>query len=347
MMSENYYDILGIPKTASIDEIKKNYRAKAKEFHPDKGGDAEKFQKIQKAYEVLSDEEKRKNYDQFGSEKPNFGGGFNMGDMFRDFFYSPGGFSGFRETIRKGSDIRIKLKLTLDEIVNGCSKKVKIKKKVECVDCHGCGGKDGNIESITCPTCNGMGRVVIEQRTPIGFHQTVSQCNTCNGEKQIVKDKCNTCSGSGVVDGEQTIDIPINPGIIPGYEVNLDGMGNSAPKNGISGDLFIGIEEISHEHFKREGIDIFYELITPYPILCVCGELEIPTLSGKAKIIIQRGTNVGKQFRLRGIGIPNMNNNSIKGDQIITIKCDIPTTLNENEEKLLNELKSEEHFLKK
>lgn len=345
-MSENYYDILGIPKTATEAEIKKAFRNKAKEHHPDAGGNTDQFQKVQQAYETLSDSEKKANYDRFGGANPNMGG-FNPNDFFKDFFYQPGNFNnGFTQTqrIKRGSDIRIKVKLTLEEMLKGVTKKLKIKKKVECSDCNGCGGKDGNIETHNCGTCGGIGKLFTEQRTPFGFFQTTSTCHVCDGSGQTIKDKCPTCNGGGVVDGEQTIDVPITPGVIPGYEITLDGMGNAASNNGIPGDLFIGTEEIPHESLKRDGIDIFYDAKLPFTTLVLGGEKQVPTIDSNVKILIPKGTTVGKQFKLKGLGIPNISNSNLRGDLIITINCNIPTELTPSEENLLNTLRREKNF---
>lgn len=345
---ENYYDILGIPKNASEDDIKKAYRGKAKQHHPDKGGDPKEFQKIQKAYEVLSDKDKKTNYDRFGNENGNpMGGGhgFNINDIFKDFFYQPGNFNnGFNQTFRRGSDIRIKVKLSLLEMLKGTTKKLKIKKKVECDSCNGCGGENGNIETHNCNTCGGVGKVFTEMRTPFGFMQSTNTCNTCLGKGQIIKNKCKSCHGEGVVDGEQVLDIPINPGVIPGYEITLDGMGNAAPENGIPGDLFVGIEEIIDDELKRDNINIIYTANVPFPILCLGGEIKIPTIEGSAKIIIPKGTQIGKQLKMGGLGLPHINNHNLKGDQIIIINCQVPTELSPSEENLLRTLKKEKSF---
>lgn len=354
----DYYEVLGVSKTATAEEIKKAYRQKAIQYHPDKNpGDKvaeEKFKEAAEAYEVLSDPQKRQQYDQFGHAGINNmggAGGFSMEDifsMFGDVFGGRGGFSsffggGFGEEEprgRKGTDLRIKLPLTLQEIATGVEKKVKVKKYVPCSHCGGTGSTDKS--TTTCPTCHGHGYVVSTRRSMFGMMQTQEVCPTCHGEGVIVKNKCPYCAGEGIEKQEVTVSINIPAGVMAGMQLSLRGKGNAAPHGGVDGDLLVVIEEKPDENFKREGNNIVFSLLLDLPTAILGGAVVIPTLDGEAKIAIAPGTQPGKILRLRGKGvkaIDEFGRITAVGDEIIRVGVYIPENLDKDEQKLIASLK--------
>ncbi len=352
MANKDYYTVLGVSRDADADTIKKAYRKLAMEYHPDKNpGDKaaeEKFKEIAEAYSILSDPQKRRQYDQFGSEGMRGGGtgGFDprgfgdpfdifrevFGGGFADIFGMGGGGGGRRAASQRGSDLQVRLKLDLEEIGRGVSKKIKIKKLVRCEKCGGSGAKSGT-STTTCPQCQGRGEVAYRQ----GFFSISRTCGRCMGEGKIVEQPCSTCSGEGRMRGESTLDVEIPAGVAEGQYLTIRSAGNIGLRGGPSGDVLVIIEEKPHPHFKRHGNDILYDLNISFPQLILGDEVEVPTLSGKARITITAGTQSGKILRMRGKGIPNLNGGGA-GDQLIRITAYTPTKIGETEKKLIRQL---------
>lgn len=369
MAKRDYYEVLGIDKNASEDEIKKAYRKLAIKYHPDRNPDSkeaeEKFKEAAEAYDVLHDPQKRQQYDQFGFNAPGAGGfggfgetgGFSMDDifsMFGDVFGGHGGFGGFSgfggEGSRqgpqyRGSDLRLKVKLSLQEIATGVTKKFKVKKDVTCTHCHGSGAENGS-NSETCPTCHGSGVVVKTVRTMLGMMQTQTKCPTCHGEGSVIKNKCHQCHGTGVVKGEEIVEIKIPAGVAEGMVVNVPGKGNAGQRNGISGNIQVYIEEEENDTFIRDGQDIVYNLLLDFPTAALGGEVEIPTLEGtRVRIKIDAGTQPGKTLRLRGKGLPAVQGyGSGKGDLVVHISIFVPKTLSREEKNMLENLRNNDNF---
>lgn len=369
MAKRDYYEVLGIDKNASEDEIKKAYRKLAIKYHPDRNPDSkeaeEKFKEAAEAYDVLHDPQKRQQYDQFGFNAPGAGGfggfgetgGFSMDDifsMFGDVFGGHGGFGGFsgfggegsrQRPQYRGSDLRLKVKLSLQEIATGVTKKFKVKKDVTCTHCHGSGAENGS-KSETCPTCHGSGVVVKTVRTMLGMMQTQTECPTCHGEGSVIKDKCHECHGTGVVKGEEIVEIKIPAGVAEGMVVNVPGKGNAGQRNGISGNIQVYIEEEENDTFIRDGQDIVYNLLLDFPTAALGGEVEIPTLEGtRVRIKIDAGTQPGKTLRLRGKGLPAVQGyGSGKGDLVVHISVFVPKTLNREEKNMLESLRNNDNF---
>jgi molecular chaperone DnaJ len=370
MSKRDYYDILGVSKNAPADEIKKAYRKMAIKYHPDKNPDdkgaEDKFKEAAEAYEVLSNPEKKQRYDQFGhaGTQGGFGGGYggggmNMDDIFSQFgdifgggggspfdsFFGGGGQQrggGGGRRVQKGTNLRIKVKLTLEEIANGVEKKIKVNKQVVCNTCDGTGAKDKNSFS-TCKTCGGQGAVRRVTNTILGQMQTTSTCPTCNGEGTTISSKCGTCHGDGVTRGEETISINIPAGVSEGMQLSMSGKGNAAPRGGVPGDLIILVEETPHETLKREGINIIYDLHVSFVDATLGASIEVPTIDGKARIKLDPGTQGGKILRLKGKGIPEVNSYH-KGDQLIQVNIWTPKILNNEERELLEKLKESQNF---
>ena len=359
----DYYEVLGVDKTASAEDIKKAYRKKAIQYHPDKNpGDKEaeeKFKEAAEAYEVLSDPQKRQRYDQFGMAGMQ-GGGFSSGGMsmedifqhFGDIFQGAGIdfdlgdlFGGGRSSrsrgprVHRGSDMRVKVRLTLEEIATGCEKKIKVRKLVPCKDCHGTGSADGRTE--TCPTCKGSGRVIRQQRGIFGMMQVQTDCDNCGGEGTVIKNKCPKCGGQGIVRDEEIIPITIPAGVMGGMQLTVPGKGNAAPHGGVNGDLLVLIEEEEHKDFVRQDSDLIYNLLLDMPTAVLGGQVQIPTLSGAVKITITPGTQPGKVLRMRGKGLPRIDQygrNYGVGDLLINVGVYIPEKLSKDERKLIEQL---------
>ncbi|MCX7729077.1 MAG: molecular chaperone DnaJ [Bacteroidia bacterium] len=361
-MKRDYYEILGVPKNASEEDIKKAYRKLAVKYHPDKNPGnkeaEEKFKEINEAYEVLSDKDKRARYDQFGHAGVGssaasdgtgsyYGGaGVNMDDIFSHFEDIFGGsFGGFNTSrgrkVQRGGDVKINVKLTLEEIATGVSKKIKIKKQVSCHACHGSGAKNGKLN--TCPTCRGSGVVVKTQQTILGHIQTRTTCPTCSGSGTIPSEKCHICSGTGTVWGEEIVSFNIPAGVQNGMELSLNGKGHAAPNQGIPGDLIIHIEELPHPHFERDGDNLIYHLFISFPDAVLGSNVEIPTLDGKAKIKIEPGIQSGKLLRLKGKGLPSINGYK-KGDIIVDVNVYTPSHVTPEEKRILEQLRNSKNF---
>lgn len=366
MSKRDYYEILGVSRNATAEEIKKAYRKKALQYHPDKNpGDntAEaKFKEAAEAYEVLSNAEKKARYDQFGHSgmsggfggQGGFGGGMSMEDIFSQFGDIFGGaFGGFggsyggggRSTRKthKGSNLRIKVRLSLEEILNGVEKKIKVNKYTACKACNGTGAKDGS-SYHTCATCNGMGRVTRVTNTFLGQMQTTGTCPQCSGQGQVISEKCTSCYGNGIVKDEEVISISIPAGVAEGMQLALHGKGNAAPRGGIPGDLIILIEEKPHEHLVRDGSNLLYDHHISFPDASLGTQTDIPTLEGKARIKIEPGTQAGKVLRLKGKGLPSLNGYG-RGDLLVNINIWTPRKLTAEEQEMILKLKQSENFV--
>ena len=365
-MSEkrDYYEVLGVQRNANADEIKKAYRKAAIKYHPDKNpGDKEaeeKFKEAAEAYDVLSNQDKRARYDQFGHAGMSgaagggfggggFGGGFSMEDIFSQFGDIFGGhFGGFSSRggggrrVNRGSDIRVKVKLTLAEIANGTTKKLKINQYIACDKCGGTGAKDSSSYS-TCSTCNGSGVVTRVENTFFGRMQTQGVCPTCGGEGKIITAKCDKCSGEGVVRGDEVVEIKIPAGVGEGMAVTISGKGNAARRGGVNGDLLVMIEEERNPELVRDGNDLIHNLNLTVTTCILGGEVEVPTIDGRAKIKIAPGTHAGKVLRLRGKGLPDVNGYG-RGDILIVVDITIPDSLTSEERKLVEKLSEQPHF---
>ena len=363
MEKRDYYEVLGVSKSADATEIKKAYRKLALKYHPDKNpGDKEaeeKFKEAAEAYDVLSNEEKRRRYDQFGhagvggAGQGGFGGGMTMDDIFSQFgdiFGSFGGFSGFggfgggrsARRVNRGTNLRVKVKMNLQEIATGIEKKIKVKKYVACQHCNGTGAKDGKSYS-TCSTCKGSGQVTRVQNTILGAMQTTSTCPTCEGEGKIINEKCTFCNGEGVLMSEEVISINIPAGVGEGMQLSLSGKGNAARRGGVNGDLIVLIEEEEHPELVRDGNDLLYNVFIGYPEAVLGETVEIPTIEGKVKVKIEAGTQPGKILRLRGKGLPDVNGYG-KGDLLAKVNVWIPKNLSKDEKKLVEKMKEAEGF---
>lgn len=364
MSKRDYYEILGVSKSATGDEIKKAYRKVAMQFHPDRNpGDhtaEEKFKEAAEAYEVLSDAGKRAQYDRFGhagmAGASGFGGGqggmrmedifSNFGDIFGDdmfgSFFGGGRQSGGRKRGSRGSNLRVKLKLNYAEIAHGTTKKIKVKKYIPCDTCNGSGAKDsGSVQ--TCSHCGGSGQVRRVTNTFLGQMQTVTTCPGCNGEGVMVTAKCGTCKGEGRVYGEETISIDVPAGVQEGMQLSMGGKGNMGERGGAPGDLLILIEEEKHPELVREGLDVQYVLPLSFPEVVFGTNLEVPTIDGKAKIKIPAGTQSGKIFRLKGKGFPEINGYH-KGDQLVQVKVWTPQQLSEEERVAIEKMQTSANF---
>ncbi len=364
MAKRDYYDILEISRTATPEEIKKAYRKMALKYHPDKNPDdpasESKFKEAAEAYEVLSDPEKRQRYDRYGHDgvKGQSGGGFNMsmddifsnfGDIFGDAF--GGAFSdafGFgnrgrtRRHVNRGTNLRVKVKLTLEEIAAGVEKKIKVSKYITCDQCNGSGAEKG-ASMNTCPTCHGQGQIRRVTNTFLGQMQTTSTCPTCDGEGTVIGTKCNKCFGNGIIKGEEVIPVRIPAGVSDGMQLSMSGKGNAAARGGIPGDLLILVEEYEHEHFIRDGNNLVYEHFISLPDAALGASTDIPTLNGKARIKIEEGTQSGKILRLKGKGLPDLNGYG-RGDLLVNISVWTPRNLSREEHQILEKLKDAENF---
>ncbi|MBO5466449.1 MAG: molecular chaperone DnaJ [Prevotella sp.] len=366
MAKRDYYEVLGVSKDASEDEIKKAYRKIAIKYHPDRNPGnkeaEEKFKEAAEAYDVLHDAQKRQQYDQFGFNGPGAGGfgGFsgasmNMDDifsMFGDIFGGrAGGFGGFggggqrRPQQHRGSDLRLKVKLSLSEVATGVTKKFKVRKDMTCTHCHGSGAEAGSATE-TCPTCHGSGVITHTTQSIFGMMQTQGVCPTCNGEGKVIKNKCKHCGGTGVEKGEEVVEINIPAGVAEGMVVNVPGKGNAGQHNGINGDIQVFIEEEENDTFVRDGNDLIYNLLLDFPTAALGDDVEIPTIEGtKLKVKLEAGTQPGKTLRLRGKGLPSVQGYGHgKGDLIVQVSVYVPKTLSKDEKEALKKFKSSDNF---
>lgn len=364
MAKRDYYEVLGVGKNATPEELKKAYRKLALQYHPDRNpGDKEaeeKFKEAAEAYDVLSNPDKKARYDQFGHAglDGQAAGGMNMddifshfGDIFGDLFGGGfgggfGGFGGFgggqrRRPVMHGSNLRIKVKLTLEEVDKGCEKKIKVSKYVPCKSCGGTGARGNAYE--TCPHCNGSGVVIEMKRTILGQMQTQSVCPHCGGEGRIIKDKCRDCNGEGIVRAEDVISINIPAGVQDGMQLSLSGKGNAAPHGGVPGDLIVLIEELPHEFFERQESNLYYNKFVTFSDAAMGASLEIPTLNGKVKVKIDPGTPSGKVLRIRGKGLPDVNGYG-RGDLLVCVNVWVPKNLNRDEKDMLETLRKSPNF---
>ncbi len=368
MAKRDYYEVLEVSRSASVDEIKKAYRKLAIKYHPDRNpGDAEaeaKFKEAAEAYDVLHDPQKRQQYDQFGFDAPSGGfgggspfggaGGFSMDDifsMFGDVFGGHGGgFGGFggggqQAPKYRGSDLRLKVRLSLQEVATGVTKKFKVRKDITCEHCHGTGAEGGS-GTETCPNCHGSGVEIRTQQSMFGMIQTQTACHVCGGEGTIIKNKCTHCQGEGVVKGEEVVEINIPAGVAEGMVVNVPGKGNAGKHNGVTGNIQVYIEEESNETFVRDGQNVIYNLLLDFPTAVLGGQVEIPTIDGSnVKIKIEPGTQPGKTLRLRGKGLPAVQGYGTGiGDLVVHISIYVPKELTKSEKKAIEELRDSENF---
>jgi molecular chaperone DnaJ len=365
MTKKDFYEVLEISKNATPEEIKKAYRKHALMYHPDRNPDnkeaLEKFKEAAEAYEILSDPQKRARYDQYGhAGVGNSGGGFSghnmtmddifsqFGDIFSDF----GGFGGFgfgnsrggrnARRVNKGSNIRIKVSLTLEEISKGAEKKLKVSKYIPCETCSGTGAQ-GNEGYSSCSTCHGSGHVTRITNTMLGQMQTTSVCPHCEGEGKIIKDRCTTCHGEGIVKDQEVIKINIPAGVAEGMQLNVAGRGNAARRGGVNGDLLVLVEEEKHPELVRDGNDLLYFLYLSFPQAALGTTIEVPTIEGRVKIRIEPGTQPGKVLRLRNKGLPEVNGYG-RGDLLVSINVWIPKDLSKEEQKNIEKFTESNNF---
>lgn len=354
----DYYEVLGVDKNASEDEIKKAYRKKAKQYHPDLNpGDKEaenKFKEVNEAYEVLSDSQKKARYDQFGHAgvDPNYGAGgggygqaggfdFDLGDIFGSFF--GGGFGGGRQSNpngpRRGEDIQTKVTISFEEAAKGCKRTVEVNRVDTCPDCHGSGAKAGT-SAKTCPECSGRGYVNVQQRTPFGVISTQKSCQRCQGKGKVIDDPCQKCRGTGRVSSRASVDVNIPAGIDDRQIFNISGAGNSGINGGPSGDLKVAVYVRPHAYFERDGYNVWLEQHISFTQAALGDNLRIPTLDGDVKFDLPAGTQSGTVFSLRGKGIQVLNGRG-RGDQLVRIIVDVPKNLTQRQKELLVELEKE------
>ncbi|MCL1851300.1 MAG: molecular chaperone DnaJ [Bacteroidetes bacterium] len=374
-MKRDYYEILGVEKNASAEVLKKAYRKKAMEYHPDRNPgnkDAEeKFKEAAEAYDVLSSPEKRARYDQFGHAgmggaasggSSGFGVDFDLETIFERFgdlfggHFGGGGFSGFsggfgsgrrqqRQQVRKGANLRITVKLTLEEIAVNTEKKLKIKKQVVCQQCQGKGAIN-SADVVTCPKCNGSGQVIVQQRSMFGIMQQAVMCDQCHGEGTIINNPCPTCHGKGTVTGEEVVTVQIPAGVQDGMQLSMRDKGNAAPRGGINGDLIVAIEELPHDVFEHEGNNLYLNYYISFPQAALGGSVDIPTLDGKARIKLAAGTQGGQVLRLQGKGLPELNSHR-KGDLIVNVNVWTPKTLSKEEREAVEKFLKSDNFIPK
>ena len=367
MAKRDYYEILGVERNANPDEIKKAYRKAALKYHPDRNPNnkeaEEKFKEAAEAYEILSDDNKRHRYDQYGHEglRPgaDFHGYTNINDIFSNFsdiFGSGFGgsifeevFSGGRTQSRRargtgaaGSDLKIRLKLSMEEIATGIEKKLKVKRWKSCETCRGTGAKAGSA-TTTCPVCNGTGEMRQVSRSVFGQFVNISTCSNCGGEGRIIKEHCPTCGGEGRIQGETTIKVSVPAGVSDGNYIPLHGQGNAGQRGGPSGDIIVIIEEESHPIFTRANDDVILDLLISFSQAALGTDVEIPTLTGRARLKIEPGTQSGKILRMRDKGIPHLNGYG-RGDQLVRVNVWVPTRLTKDDKELLKALDKNENF---
>ena len=371
MAKRDYYEVLGVDKSASAEEIKKAYKKMAIKYHPDKNpGDKEaeeKFKEVAEAYSILSDADKKARYDQFGhagveGAGPDFSGGFgNLNDILNDLFGGAfgggfgGGFGGFgggfggqrggqrQQRVYRGRDIRVRVKLTLEEIAKGVEKEISIEKSVPCHECGGKGAKNSS-DIKTCPGCNGTGQVQRVVNSFLGQTVTYSTCQQCGGEGKIISNPCRSCGGTGLVRKRETIKVKIPAGVEAGMQLTIQGEGHAAKNNGINGDLLVVIEEQEHPNLKRDGNNLYYTKVVSLPDAILGGEVEVPCLDGPYKIKVDAGTQSGTVVRLRGKGLPTVNGYGGTGDMYVKIAVWIPRKLNKEEKAVIESLKNNDSF---
>ncbi|MED3725387.1 molecular chaperone DnaJ [Priestia filamentosa] len=351
MSKRDYYEVLGVGKSATKDEIKKSYRKLSKKYHPDINKDAdapEKFKEIKEAYEVLSDDQKRAHYDQFGHTDPNqggfggggdFGGGFGFEDIFSSFFGGGGGRRRDPNAPRQGADLQYTMTLSFEEAAFGKDTTIEIPREETCDTCDGSGAKPGS-KVDTCSHCNGSGQLNVEQNTPFGRIVNRRVCHHCNGSGKIIRDKCSTCHGAGKVKKQKKISVKIPAGVDDGQQLRVAGQGEPGVNGGPPGDLFVVFSIRGHEFFEREGDDIYCEMPITFSQAALGDEVEVPTLHGKVKLKVPAGTQTGTNFRLRGKGVPNVRGYG-QGDQHVVIRVITPTKLSEKQKELLRDFAEE------
>ncbi len=355
----DYYEVLGVDKSASPDQIKRSYRKLAKKYHPDMNpGDKEaeaKFKEVNEAYEILSDEQKKARYDQFGfaGVDPNYGAGaggagfdgFDMGDIFSTIFGGGGGFGGFGggfggaqrnpRAPQQGNSLRADLVLDFMEAIKGCEKTVEVRRLENCDACHGTGCADG-AQPRTCPDCGGAGVVNVQRRTAFGVMSTQQTCSRCGGRGEIIDNPCSTCKGKGMVYRRKKIKVKVPAGIDDGQRISVRGQGDMGKNNGPAGDVVVFISVRPDDRFERDGADIYYRQVVSYAQAVLGAELEIPTVNGRVKYKLPAGTQSGTQFRLRGQGAPMLRGGG-KGDQWVSVQVDVPTSLTNEQRKALQD----------
>ncbi len=360
----DYYEVLGVDKNATEDQIKKAYRTIAIKYHPDRNPGnkeaEEKFKEAAEAYDVLHDPQKRQQYDTFGFNGPGAGGGFggfgtsmNMDDifsMFGDIFGGHAGFGGFgggrrSPQVQRGSDLRLKVRLSLDEIAHGVTKKFKVRKDLTCSHCQGSGAAPGST-SEQCPTCHGSGVITHTTQSIFGMMQTQGVCPTCNGEGTVIKNKCPHCHGTGIEKGEEVVEIKIPAGVAEGMIVNVPGKGNAGPHKGVNGDIQVFIEEEENDTFVRDDNNLIYNLLLDFPTAALGGEVEIPTIEGtKLKVKMEPGTQPGKTLRLRGKGLPAVQGYGRgNGDLVVNVSVYIPKELSREEKAAIEQFRQSDNF---
>ena len=365
MAKRDYYDVLGVSKNASPEDLKKAYRKMALKYHPDKNpGDTEseeKFKEAAEAYEVLNDQQKRSRYDQFGHAgmSGQGGGGFSgfsnvedifssFGDIFGGHFSGFGGFGdsfgggGTRRRVNRGSNLRVKVKLNLQEVASGVEKKIKLNKYVRCRSCEGSGAERGSSKS-TCPTCHGRGQVTKVTNTFLGQMQTSSTCPQCGGDGEVITNKCNNCHGNGIVKGEEVVTFKIPAGVAEGMQLSISGKGNAAARGGVPGDLLVVIEEEDHPDLLRDGNNLLFDLYINIADAALGTNIDVPTVDGKARIKINSGTQGGKVLRLKGKGIPDVNGYG-RGDLLVNVNVWTPKNMSKEEKSMMEKLKDSPNF---
>ncbi len=358
MSKRDYYDVLEIDRNATESDIKKAYRKLALKYHPDKNPNdqsaEDKFKEAAEAYEVLSNPDKKARYDRYGhagmgGASGGFGGGMSMDDIFSQFgdifggaFGGFGGSTGRTRRVNRGSNLRVKVRLNLEDIAKGTEKKIKVNKYVSCQPCSGTGAENGSAYA-GCSTCNGSGHITRVASTFLGQMQTTSTCPTCGGEGRIITNKCTSCQGNGVVRDEEIISINIPPGVAEGMQLSLSGKGNAGARGGIAGDLLVLIEEEKHPELERDGNNLIHNLFISIPDAALGTQVDVPTVEGKARVKIAAGTQPGKVLRLKGKGLPSVNQYG-NGDLLVNINVWIPKSLSKDEQKTIEKLKNAENF---
>lgn len=364
MAKRDYYEVLEVDRNANEADIKKAYRKLALKYHPDKNPDdhtaEDKFKEAAEAYEVLSNADKKAKYDRYGhaglggaSGGGNYGGGMSMDDIFSQFgdifggafgsFGGSGGSSSRGRRVNKGSNLRVKVKMNLQEIATGVEKKIKVSKYVSCKHCSGSGAENGG-SYANCSTCHGSGHVTRVTSTFLGQMQTTATCPTCGGEGRIITKKCNHCQGNGVVRDEEVIPINIPAGVAEGMQLSLSGKGNAGARGGIPGDLIVLIEEDKHTELERDGNNLIHNLFISVSDAALGSQVEVPTVDGKARLKISPGTQPGKVLRLKGKGLPSVNSYG-NGDLLVNVNVWIPKELNKEERQILEKLQHSENFV--